>query len=92
MVGLRNNFSRFRIAIYLNGVQRIMPNSQSSLDVSSSGTSTNERTGRSNMENVAYNCTLSYGTCESFKSVYSFYINVYNISYFSGSTNQRYGK
>ena len=34
------------------------------------------------MENVAYNCTLSYGTCYSFISVYSFCINVYERLYF----------
>ena len=34
------------------------------------------------MDNVAYNCTLSYGTCEIFGSVYSFCINVYDRSYF----------
>ena len=47
-----------------------------SFDVSGSVTSRNERTGQSDMENVAYNFTLSYGTCESFRSVYSFSINV----------------
>ena len=62
-MGLRKNFIRFRDAIYLDGVQIIMPNSRSSLDVSSSGTSGNERTGQSYTKNVAYNCTLSYGTC-----------------------------
>ena len=34
------------------------------------------------MENVAYNFTLTYGTCESFGSVYSICINVYDRSYF----------
>ena len=29
-----------------------------------------------------YNCTVTYGTCESFGSVYSFCINVYDVSYF----------
>ena len=40
------------------------------------------------MENVVYNCTLSYGTCQSLGRVYSFFINVYDISYLSGSNNQ----
>ena len=88
MVGLRKNFSRCRDAIYLGGVQRIIPNSRGSLEVSISGTSVNERTGQSDMENVAYNCTLTYGTCEVLGSVYSFFINVYDRSYLSGSTNQ----
>ena len=57
-----------------------MPNSRSSLDVRISGTSVNELTGQSYIENVAYNFTLIYGTCESFGSVYAFYINVYNRS------------
>ena len=34
------------------------------------------------MENVTYNCTLTYGTCKSPGSLYSFCINVYNRSYF----------
>ena len=34
------------------------------------------------MENVAYNYTLTFGTCESFGSVYSFCISVYDRSYF----------
>ena len=40
------------------------------------------------MENVAYNCTLSYGTCYIFGSVYSFCINLYDRSYLYGSTLQ----
>ena len=44
------------------------------------------------MENVEYNCTLSYGTCKSFGNLYSFCINVYARSYFFGSTNQRSDK
>ena len=82
MVELRKNLSICRVAIYLNIVQIIIPNFWSSLDVRSSGTTGNERTGQSDMENVAYNFTLSYGTCESFGSAYSFCINIYNISYF----------
>ena len=81
-MGLKNNFSRCRIAIYLDRFQRIMPNLQSLFDVSSSVRSGNERKGRSYMDKVAYNCTLSYGTCESFGSIYPFCINVYDISYF----------
>ena len=53
MLGFRKNFSRCRISIYLDGVQRIMPNLQSSFDVSGSGTSGNEQTGQGYMEDVA---------------------------------------
>ena len=65
-----------------------MPNSRSLFDFSRSRTSGNERTGQSYIENVDYNCTLTYGTCESFGSVYLFFVNIYDRSYFSGSTNQ----
>ena len=41
--GFRRNFSKIREAIYLDGVQRIMPSLRSSFDVSGSGTSGNER-------------------------------------------------
>ena len=34
------------------------------------------------MENVMYNCTLTYGICESFGSLYSFQMNLYIRSYF----------
>ena len=47
MVGFRNNLSRCRIEIYLDGVQRIMPNLRSSFDVRGFGKSVNERTSRS---------------------------------------------
>ena len=92
MVVFINHFNRCRYADYLNGVQRRMPNSQSSFDISGSGTSGNEWTSQSYMKYVAYNCTLSYSTCYSFGSVYSFCINVYDRSYLSGSTNQSYNK
>ena len=46
-----------------SAVQRKMPNLRSSFEVSSSGTSGNEQKSRSDMDNVAYNCTLTYGTC-----------------------------
>ena len=62
MLGLKNNFIRCREAIYLDRVQRIIPNSRNSFDISVSGTSVNERTGRIDTENIAYNCTLTYGT------------------------------
>ena len=55
--------SRCMIAIYLDGIQRRMPNSRSSLGSGSSGTSGKNRTSQSDTENVAYNCTLSYSTC-----------------------------
>ena len=69
-MGLKRNFNRCRDLIYLGGVQRRMPNPQGSLGVSSSRTPGNERKGQDDMENVAYNFTLTYGTCESFGSVY----------------------
>ena len=84
--------SSMKEGIYLDGSQRRLLNSRSSFWVSSSGTSVNERTGRSYMDNVAYNFTLSYGTCYIFWSVYLFFINLYDRSYFSGSTNQKYYK
>ena len=62
-VVFRNNISRYREEIYLGGVQIIMPNLRSSFDMSVSGTTVNERTSKSIMENVAYNCTLSYCIC-----------------------------
>ena len=34
------------------------------------------------MENVSYNYTLTFGTCNIFGSVYSFCISVYDRSYF----------
>ena len=92
MVGLRKNFSRYRVMIYLHRFQIIIPNSRSSIEVRSYITPGNKWTGQSNTENVEYNCTLTYGTCKSFGSVYSFIINVYNISYFTVTTNQRYDK
>ena len=58
-----NNFSRCRIAIYTDGVQRRMPNLRSSFDVSGSVSSGNECKSRSYMENVVYNFTLSYVKC-----------------------------
>ena len=66
LVGFRRNFSRYRYAIYLHRVQVIMPNLQCLFDSSGSGTSGNERTGRSDMENVTYNFILTYGTCDNF--------------------------
>ena len=52
----------------------------------------NERTSRSDMENVAYGRTLTYGTCAIFGSIYSFRINVYRRSHLTGTTNQRLDK
>ena len=82
-----NNFSRCRYAVYLHRVQIIMANSHCSFEVISYGTSGNKQTSQSDMENIAYNCTLTYGTCESFGSVYSFCINVNDRSYFSRTNN-----
>ena len=59
MVRFRNNFSRCMITTYLDGVQRRMPNLRSLFDISISRTSGKERTSQSDMENAAYNCTLS---------------------------------
>ena len=63
MVGFRENFIRFRYAVYLDGVQRRIPNLRSSFDVRGSVISGNERKSISDMESIAYNFTLSYGTC-----------------------------
>ena len=63
LVGFGKNLSRCRYAVYLDGVQRLMPNSWSLFDVSSTGTSRDERTSWSDLENVAYNCARSYGIC-----------------------------
>ena len=63
MVGLRNNFSRCSYAVYLDRVKIIIPNSRLLFDVRGTGTSGNEHTSQSDMENAAYNYTLSYGTC-----------------------------
>ena len=92
MVVFRNNSRRCRYTIYLDILLRRMPNSQSSFDVSGSGTSGNEQKSRNYTENVAYNRTLSYGTCQSFGSVYSVCIDVYNRSHILGSTNKRSDK
>ena len=53
LVGFRQNFNRHSYTINLNGVQRRMPNLQSSFDVNGSIISENEWTSRSFMENVA---------------------------------------
>ena len=59
MVGFRNNFSRYRDAIYQDKFQRRIPNSRISFGVSGSGTSGNEWEGQGYMENVSYNCTIT---------------------------------
>ena len=64
------NFSIFRETIYLNRVQEEFQTCGDSLDVIRSKTSGNEQTGQSDMVKVKYNCTLTYGTCESLGSVY----------------------
>ena len=58
--------------VHLIGVQRRMPNSRLSFEVIGTWMSGNEQPSQSDMDNVAYICTLSYGTCWSFGSVYSF--------------------
>ena len=83
---------RCRYAIYLHGVPGRMPNSRCSFDVGNSGTSVNEWTSQSDMENITYNYTLTYGICKSFGSEYSFLIHVNVRSYFPGTTNQRLDK
>ena len=72
LLGFRNNFSRCRHAIYLHGVQGRMKNLWCEFEVSSSGTPVDKQIGQSYMENVMYNCTLYYGTCESLGIIYSF--------------------
>ena len=52
VVVFRKNFSRCRYAIYLDGVQRIMPNLRILFDFIGSGTSGNEQTSQSDTENV----------------------------------------
>ena len=47
-----------------------------------SGASENKQTGQSDTDNVPYNCTLTYGTCASLGILYSFFVNLYNRSYF----------
>ena len=45
-------------------------------------------TSRNYTENIEYDCKLTYGTCASFGSLYSFCVNVYGRSYFTGTNNQ----
>ena len=71
------NFNRLRYETYLYGVSGQMSNSRSSFDNRSSRASGNELTSQSETEKLNYNCTLTYGTCESFGSFYSFLINVH---------------
>ena len=85
--GFGKNFSRCKYAIYLHGVQVRMTNLQYSFIVSRSGTPGNEWKSQGDIENVTYNYTLTYGTCESFGSIYSFCINVYS-RFFPSTTNQ----
>ena len=89
-MGFRENFRKCRYAVYLDGDQRIMPNSRISFNFSGNWTSIDERTSWGDTENVAYSCTLSYGTYYSFGCIFSFRINVYDISHLYSSTNQRY--
>ena len=63
MVRFIKNVSRCRYAIYVGLVQIRMPNLRSLIDVSGSGTSVNEQTNQSDMENVGYNFTFFYGAC-----------------------------
>ena len=51
-----------------------------------------ERTSWSDMDNNAYDCTITYATCNSFGSLYSFHSNIYGRSYLPGNTNQRTNK
>ena len=82
MLGFRKNFSRQSHTIYLHKYQIIMPITRCSFDVSNYGTSGNEQTGKSDMENIANICILTYGTCKILGSVYSFCVNLYDKSYF----------
>ena len=54
--------------------------------------SRNEWTSQGDMKNVSYDPTPTYGTCASFGKLYPFCINVYDISYFPGTTIQRLNK
>ena len=62
IVRFRKNFRRYRYASYLNIVQRVMPNSHSSFYTSGSGTPGYEQISQSDMDKLAYNCTLSNNT------------------------------
>ena len=88
MVEFRRNFSRYRYAVYLHVIPVLMSKLWCSDYISSSSISVNERTSRSAMENVMYDSTVTYGTYASFGSLYSLCINLYDRSYFPGTTNQ----
>ena len=81
MEGFGLYFSRCRYAIYLYVVSGWISSPHCSSDVSSYGASVKEQISWSEMENVTHNCKLTYGTCMTFGSFYSFQINVYDISY-----------
>ena len=60
--------------------------------VISYGASGNKLTSQSDIDNVAYNCTLTYGTCTIFGRLYSLSVDVYIRSYVTGTTNKRHDK
>ena len=65
-----------------------MSNLRSSFNVSSTQPPRNEWIGWSYMENTAYNCARSNGTCKSSRNLYTFRSNLQDRSYLSGSTNK----
>ena len=77
-----------RYAVYLNEVPGRMSNPWCLAYIISSGAPGSEQKSQIDTENVAYDLTLTYGTYTSFKRLYSFQINVYGRSYFTGTTNQ----
>ena len=79
--GIWKIFYRFRYSIYLHGVPQRMSNPQCSFYASISGASVNAQTSQSDMQNIAYDRTPTYGTCTSFGRIYSCLINVYSRSY-----------
>ena len=85
-------FSRCSYAVYLHRVPEKMLNPLCSAYVSISIASGNEQISQSYMENIAYNCSFTYGTIESFGSIFLFCVNFYGRSYFTGTINQRFDK
>ena len=92
MVIFGKNFSRCRYAVYLHGVPGQMVDPLCLAYVISSVVSVNEQKSQSDLENIVYDCTLTYGTCTSFGISYSFRIKIYGISYIPGTTNQSLNK
>ena len=77
LVGFGKNFSRCRYALYLHGIPVQISNLQCLYNSISSLASGNEQKSQSDMENVAYDFTLTYGTYKSSGRLYPFYIHIY---------------